>query len=256
MLYQLSYSPKYLGTLAKRFDRYSSTVLDGSGRVPQFKTYGKCHAPRTPTRCENLGGSPRSGHRRSSAGPRIASERRSGRREDRRGARFVRVTRLVVLALMWIGACGSQPANVAGGGTAAPATAPAAPAKSPRRQPAATLFGGVVDGTFKRQSRFELEEGTSYGWRIKLPCTGPTLFRETLQLPAPATWGDDAARSQDVKLSDDRRRAVVEDYSGCYDGWIQHTWEILADDPPGEYVFTVEVEGYQPQIFRGRFVRP
>lgn len=54
MLYQLSYSPKYLDYLAKRFDGYSSTVLDGSGRVPQFKTYGKYHEPRTPAGYENL----------------------------------------------------------------------------------------------------------------------------------------------------------------------------------------------------------
>jgi len=50
----LSYSPKYLDYLAKRFDGYSSTVLDGSGRVPQFKTYGKYHEPRTPAGYENL----------------------------------------------------------------------------------------------------------------------------------------------------------------------------------------------------------
>ena len=167
--------------------------------------------------------------------------------------------RLVVLALLWVGACGSQPAIVT----------PAAPAAPPRaepaqRQPEATLFGSVVDGTFKRQSRFELEEGMPFGWRIKLPCTGPTLFRETLQLPAPpARWGSaDAsskgaeASSKGVKLSADRRRAVTEDYSGCYDGWIQHTWTIAEDDPPGDYVFTVEVDGYQPQRFHGRFVRP
>jgi hypothetical protein len=140
---------------------------------------------------------------------------------------------------------------------AGPATAPAPAAAPAQRQPAATMFGSVVDGAFKRQSRFELEEGMAYGWRIKLPCTGPTLFRETLQLPAPASWGGiDASSSRIVKLSADRRRAVVDDYSGCYDGWIQHTWQIAADDPPGEYVFTIEVEGYQSQTFHGRFVRP
>jgi hypothetical protein len=148
---------------------------------------------------------------------------------------------------MWVGACGRQPAI-------APPP-PARPAGAALKQPAATLFGLVVDGAYKRQSRFELTEDTVYGWRIKLPCTGPTLFRETLQLPAPGDWPEETASSKHIKLSADRKRAVTEDYSGCYDGWIQHAWTSAPNDPPGEYVLTVEVDGYRPQTFRGRFVR-
>lgn len=172
-------------------------------------------------------------------------------RKGCRGSRSCGVPRLVVLALLWIGACGSQPALLPG--RPAPPERPPEPA---RRAPAATLFGAVVDGAFKRQSRFEIEEGMAYGWRIKLPCTGPTLFRETLQLPAPGEWGTEGTSAEVVRISPDRRRAVTEDYSGCYDGWIQHSWSSTSDDPPGEYVLTVEIEGYQTQIFRGRFVRP
>jgi hypothetical protein len=150
---------------------------------------------------------------------------------------------------MWVGACGSQPAIVT-------PPKPQPPPEPALKQPAATLFGLVVDGAYKRQSRFELSEDTVYGWRIKLPCTGPTMFRETLQLPAPGDWTFDPETTKHIKLSSDRRRAVTEDYSGCYDGWIQHSWTIAAEDPPGEYVLTVEVEGYQPQTFRGRFSRP
>lgn len=159
-----------------------------------------------------------------------------------------RMHRFVVLALLWVGACLSQPAIVA--------PSPARSAEPASRQPAATLFGQVVEGVYKRRTRFELSEDTTYGWRIKLPCTGPTLFRETLQLPAPGEWSVDPETDKHVKLSADRRRAVTEDYSGCYDGWIQHSWTISAGDPPGEYVLTVEVEGYKPQTFRGRFVEP
>jgi hypothetical protein len=150
---------------------------------------------------------------------------------------------------MWVAACGSQPAIA----TPPPPLRPAPPAL---KQPAATLFGQVVDGVYKRQSRFELSEDLTYGWRIKLPCTGPTLYRERLQLPGPGDWTFDPAASKHIEVSADRRRAVTEDYSGCYDGWIQHAWTIAPDDPPGEYVLTVEVEGYQPQTFRGRFIRP
>jgi len=154
----------------------------------------------------------------------------------------------VVFVLMWIGACGSQPTRVA----QAPLRPPAAPES---KQPVAALFGLVTDGVYKRQNRFELSEDTIYGWRIKLPCTGPTVFRETLQLPSTGDWSFDPAVMKQTKLSTDRRRAVTEDYSGCYDGWIQHAWTIAANDPPGEYVLTVEVDGYQPQTFRGRFLK-
>ena len=156
-----------------------------------------------------------------------------------------------MFVLIWVGACRSQPAIVT------PPSSPARPAEPALKQPIATLFGLVVDGAYKRQSKFELADEPTFGWRIKLPCTGPTLFRETLQLPAAGAWASfDPAASKHIKLSGDRRRAVTEDYSGCYDGWIQHAWTLAPNDPPGDYVLTVEVEGYQRQTFRGRFVPP
>lgn len=146
----------------------------------------------------------------------------------------------IASALSWVGACQSQPSQMA---------APIAPTVPPLRKPIATLFGVVEDHEFVRQSNIELSEGTGFGWRIKLPCVEPMLFRETLQLPKPGGWPDRVG----TQVSEDRTRAVVEEYSGCYDGWIQHTWFIAEGDPPGEYVLTVEVAGYQPQTFRGTF---
>ncbi|HWU85872.1 MAG TPA: hypothetical protein VN253_01255 [Kofleriaceae bacterium] len=161
----------------------------------------------------------------------------------------------LVLVLMWVAGCGSQPVPVTGahGVVPAPVRPPAAPEP---KQPAAALFGQVIEGAYKRQSRFELSEDTIYGWRIKLPCTGPTVYRETLQLPDVGDWSFDPAATKQTRVSADRKRAVTEDYSGCYDGWIQHAWTIAPNDPPGEYVLTVEVDGYQPQTFRGRFLKP
>ena len=153
---------------------------------------------------------------------------------------------------MWIGGCGSQPAPV----PPTPISSPPKLEEAEAQQPAATLFGQVIDGTYKRQSRFELTERTIYGWRIKLPCTGPTLFRETLRLPAPGEWTFDPLTAEHVTVSDDQRRVVTEDYSGCFDGWIQHAWKITAGAPPGEYVMSVEIDGYQPQVFHGRFYTP
>lgn len=118
------------------------------------------------------------------------------------------------------------------------------------------MFGAVVEGAYKRQSRFDLSEEATFGWRIKLPCTGPTLYRETAQLPGAREWALEPPASKVTEVSTDQRRAVTEDYSGCYDGWIQHSWTGHMDDPAGEYVFIVEIEGYQPQTFRARFVQP
>ena len=157
--------------------------------------------------------------------------------------------RSVVFVLMWVGACRGQPALVA------PPAAPSPPAPA-LKQPVATMFGAITDGAYKRQSRFDLSDEATFGWRIKLPCTGPTLFRETLQLPGAREWALEPPLSKLVQVSADERRAVTEDYSGCYDGWIQHSWTSQPNDPPGEYVLTVEVEGYQPQTFRARFVLP
>jgi hypothetical protein len=114
----------------------------------------------------------------------------------------------------------------------------------------------LEDNVLKRQQRFELSEDTSYGWRIKLPCRGPTLFKETLRLPAPGDWSFGPTPIKHVTISEDRTTAITVDYSGCFDGWIQNVWTIAANDPPGLYVLTVEIEGFAPQTFRGLFVRP
>jgi hypothetical protein len=131
------------------------------------------------------------------------------------------------------------------------------PARSPdrRKQPVASTFGKTENGEIKKQARFELDGDTAYGWRIKLPCTGPTKFRETLQLPAVGDWTFDLDTTKEIRVSADKTRAVMTDYSGCYDGWIEHAWTVTLNDPAGEYVLTVEIDGYVPQTFRATFVK-
>ena len=191
-----------------------------------------------------------SSHYRLAGVPRSAIGRAGNLAAIARNDRLSAVRGSVVFFLVGAVGCGSQPASV----TPAPAGAPSPPAPE-LKQPVAALFGQVIDGVYKRQSRFELSEDTVYGWRIKLPCTGPTVYRETLSLPAVGDWSFDPAVTKQTKLSADKKRAVTEDYSGCYDGWIQHAWTIAPNDPPGEYVLTVEVDGFQPQTFRGRFLK-
>lgn len=132
--------------------------------------------------------------------------------------------------------------------------APPGPAPSPApRKPVAAAFGTLEEHVFERTARIELHTEMRYGWRIKLPCIEPTRFRETVQFPKAGAWTGDRF-SRDSKVSDDRTRAVIEEFSGCYDGWIQRAWTVHEGDPPGEYVWTVEVAGYQPQTFRCQFV--
>jgi len=165
-------------------------------------------------------------------------------------ASTMRYERLVAIAVL-AASCGRAHESAMRPARAVPSSPPG-PTES-ARQPVASSFGKAENGEIKKQLRFELDGETAFGWRLKLPCTGPTRFRETLQMPAPGDWGFDASTTT---ISADKTRSVVVDYSGCFDGWIEHAWSTSRNDPPGEYVLTVEVDGYVPQVFHGTFVRP
>src|SRR5262245_15997440 len=198
MLYQLSYSPKYLDDLAVFSRRYSSAVPTEADVYPSLKCLASTlrHVP------------------------------------------WVAIVLVVGCAV--------------GHDVATRSSAPAGRTDAPK-QPVASSFGKAENGEIKKQVRFELDGETVFGWRLKLPCTGPTKFRESLQMPAPGDWGFDTVTTT---ISADKTRSVVVDYAPCFDGWIEHAWTTSRNDPPGEYVLTVEIEGFAPQVFRASFVRP
>ena len=134
-----------------------------------------------------------------------------------------------------------------------------APAPDPEVRPRPSLVAQLGhwdddEARFVRSTRFLLEEGTSYTWRIRLPCTGPVLFREVQPLPAPGDWTFSLQDMPGTTISEDRTTTTTVDYAACVDGWIEHTWVLAANDPPGQYVITVSIDGYPPQTFRPRFI--
>ena len=104
---------------------------------------------------------------------------------------------------------------------------------------------------FRATTTIPLTPGTFYSWRIKLPCTAPVAFRETMVLPAPTTWsiGDPA-----TEISADKSVATTHADAPCTDGWIEHGWIINGDDPPGEYEITAYYTPTTRDHWRGRLV--
>jgi hypothetical protein len=165
------------------------------------------------------------------------------------------------------GATPSTVLLVAIAGCPAPAVTPplvqpaAKPDPKAPRKPAAAMFGRTDEsGRFLRLSEVKLVDGRSFGWRIRLPCTGPVEYVETMSLPSPGDWTNiEAARASDPRvlretaISRDGKQTVTHNYAPCVDGWIEHNWSVAHDDPPGEWTIRVEIPGYVPQVWRIQF---
>jgi len=118
------------------------------------------------------------------------------------------------------------------------------------------MFGRQDDsGRFLRLTEVRLVPGRTFGWRIRLGCTGPVEYTETLQLPAPGDWSSDPENSRETSISKDGTIATTHDWTACLDGWIEHGWSVAAADPPGEWTITVQLDGYVPQVWRVTFRR-
>ncbi len=117
---------------------------------------------------------------------------------------------------------------------------------NPLKAPAAAIFGSN-EPPYEPATHFPLTPQTSYGWRIQLPCTGPVAYRETMRLPAAGSWPADMSSLPGTTISPDGSVASTKTFAACVDGWIEHGWTVASGDPPGTYVMTVEIDGYQPQ---------
>ena len=134
----------------------------------------------------------------------------------------------------------------------APVAAYRAPPRDPRPRAEDAQVGSWSSGRFVAATTIALEVGTQYGWRIRLPCTGPVAFTETLALPGPTTWGN----GRNTTISADQSVATTKAEALCSDGWIEHYWFVNGDDPPGEYEVTVEIDGWATVRLRTTFVAP
>ncbi|MEJ7601639.1 MAG: hypothetical protein WKG01_27295 [Kofleriaceae bacterium] len=124
------------------------------------------------------------------------------------------------------------------------------------RRPRAVMYGRTDDtGRFLRILEIPLVESTTFGWRMDLGCTGPVLYRETMRLPAPGDWTFTPDELPETTISDGKRTATTRDYVACRAGWIEHTWRVSTGDPPGQWIVTVEIEGFEPTVWKPMFVK-
>lgn len=123
------------------------------------------------------------------------------------------------------------------------------------KKPAEVAFGRPdAEGRWLRLREVRYEEGQTFGWRIRLPCRQPVAYIEVMSLPSPGELAVDPEEVRETTISEDRKTITTRDYAACIGGWLEHTWALTPEDPKGVWEINVAIEGYEPQVFRPRFV--
>ena len=135
-----------------------------------------------------------------------------------------------------------------------PITATATPAPTAQvhlPEVAAAEFGiWDRDSVFQLSYDVPLRAGTTFGWRLYLPCKdGFVQVREEFHLPAPGDWGSDP----DMWISPDQKSVEVRASAECVLGWIEKRWSVSPQDPPGTWTIRVTAAGYAPKSFHASF---
>ena len=137
----------------------------------------------------------------------------------------------------------------------APLTNAAAPrAKAPVKPDVTDAELGIwdADAVFQPTSDVPLYAGSTFGWRINIPCErGLVSVDEEMRLPAPGDWPADP----ELHVSPDQRTVTLHYQAECREGWIEKRWSVSAGDPPGLWVIRVSVEGFATKTFRASFRR-
>jgi hypothetical protein len=106
------------------------------------------------------------------------------------------------------------------------------------------------DGVFHATHDIPLYPGSTFGWRINLPCkTGLVSVAEELHLPAPGDWPSDP----EMDISADRTSVVLHYDAECRSGWIEKQWSVSPGDPPGAWSIRVTPDGFAAKTFRVTF---
>jgi hypothetical protein len=129
------------------------------------------------------------------------------------------------------------------------------------RQPAVAMFGRLDEaGRFMRVTDIKHVDGRNFGWRIRLPCTGPVEFTETMRLPAPGDWQSifETRKSEpdhlrQTTITADGKQTITHAYAPCLDGWIEHMWSLSKGDPVGDWTIEVAIPSYATQTFQIKF---
>ncbi|WP_442939378.1 hypothetical protein [Nostoc sp.] len=96
--------------------------------------------------------------------------------------------------------------------------------------------------TIFQTTRVPLQEGNTYGWRIKLKdYRGEVKWREVLRLPKPPeTWGTD--NGEDFSISADGTTSVTRRTQSAPEGVIENFWTIAPGDPVGKHRIEVYID--------------
>lgn len=96
--------------------------------------------------------------------------------------------------------------------------------------------------TIFQTTRVPLQEGNTYGWRIKLKdYRGEVKWREVLRLPKPPeTWGTD--NGEDFSISADGKTSVIRRTQSAPEGVIENFWTIAPGDPVGRHRIEVYID--------------
>lgn len=129
------------------------------------------------------------------------------------------------------------------------------PKSSGLKKPAESTFGHPDEnGRWLRLRDVRFEEGKAFGWRIRLPCRQPVEYVEVMKMPGPSELSREPGELRETEISADHKTLTTHDFAACISGWIEHTWSLTPDDPKGTWEITVSIEGYEPQVFRPRFL--
>ncbi|MFN6486484.1 MULTISPECIES: hypothetical protein [unclassified Nostoc] len=96
--------------------------------------------------------------------------------------------------------------------------------------------------TIFQTKRVPLQEGNTYGWRIKLKnYQGEVKWREVLHLPKPPeTWGTD--NGEDFSISADGTTSITRRTQSAPEGVIENFWTIAPGDPVGKHRIEVYID--------------
>lgn len=106
---------------------------------------------------------------------------------------------------------------------------------------------------FSATSDVPNEEDQAYGWRVRVAESDDAVkWVETLTLPeAPESW-DGVEDDPNVMISEDGRTATTVGAEIPDGGYLEGVWFVAFDDPPGEYVMSVELSDGRSASFTFR----
>ncbi|MBN3952071.1 MAG: hypothetical protein HWQ38_38615 [Nostoc sp. NMS7] len=167
----------------------------------------------------------------------------------------------IVLASSWLisGVIGCQPINASSVLLENPISSPA-PTHTKQITVSTAEFGlKRVDSkgnvSIFQTTRVPLQEGKSYGWRIKLKdYQGEVKWREVLRLPKPPeSWGTD--NGENFSISADGTTSVIRRTQSAPGGVIENFWTIAAGDPVGKHRIEVYIDDRLISTFEFELIR-